>query len=205
VKKEIRIPVAVENDANALAVAEKHFGSGRQFRDFICITLGTGVGGGCYVRGDLNRGAHFFANAVGHLKIVPNGLPCSCGKQGCLEAYCNADALLRYAGDRFSTAEEVIRSAHGGTIAATSALRTFGEYLAQGCSLLLHLLDPEALIFSGGLAQNNPLLYEILQEHLAVATSAWAARRLQILPSPLGYHGGVLGAAAVAMEHIYRR
>jgi putative N-acetylmannosamine-6-phosphate epimerase/predicted NBD/HSP70 family sugar kinase len=203
-RKDIRIPVAVENDANALAVAEKHFGAGRQFRDFVCITLGTGVGGGCYVRGDLNRGAHFFANAVGHLKIVPNGLLCSCGQHGCLEAYCNADALLRYAGDGFSTAEEVIRSANSEAIAATRALRTFGEYLAQGCALLLHLLDPEALIFSGGLAQNNPLLYEILQEHLAVATSAWAARRLQILPSPLGYHGGVLGAAAVAMEHIYR-
>lgn len=80
----LRIPVSVENDANALAVAEKHFGAGSGLRDFVCITLGTGVGGGCYVAGRLNRGAHYFANAFGHINIVPGGLPCTCGKCGCL-------------------------------------------------------------------------------------------------------------------------
>ncbi|HEX8985136.1 MAG TPA: putative N-acetylmannosamine-6-phosphate 2-epimerase, partial [Bryobacteraceae bacterium] len=83
------LPVAVENDANALAMAEKHFGAGRDLDDFICITLGTGVGGGCYVGGQLSRGAHFFANGLGHITMDVNGPPCTCGRRGCLEVYAN--------------------------------------------------------------------------------------------------------------------
>ena len=116
--------MAVENDANALAIAERHFGRGRDVDDFVCITLGTGVGGGCYIAGRLNRGAHFFANALGHIPIQHGGLPCTCGRKGCLEVYANAAALLRYAGQEFATAEDVIRAANSGENIARRALRT---------------------------------------------------------------------------------
>jgi predicted NBD/HSP70 family sugar kinase/putative N-acetylmannosamine-6-phosphate epimerase len=194
------IPVAVENDANAFAVAEKHFGAGREFRDFICITLGTGVGGGCFIGGRLNRGAHFFANALGHINVIPNGLPCTCGNHGCLEAYCNAAALLRYAGDRFQTVEEIIADGNSGETLATRAILTFAKYLGQGCCSLVQVLDPEALILSGGLVQNNSVLIETLEAELADRISAYKQRKLTIRASPLGYYGGVLGAAAIALE-----
>jgi len=199
----LRLPVAVENDANALAVAERHFGAGSGLRDFICITLGTGVGGGCYVAGKLNRGAHYFANAFGHLTVVPGGLPCTCGQFGCLEAYCNAAALERYAGGSFGSAEQIIAASRAGDARAAAAIRSLSQYLAQGCSSLIQLLDPEALILSGGVAQNNPLLLKALSEELAAILPAWNERQLRIIGSPLGYYGGVLGAAAVAMERLF--
>jgi glucokinase-like ROK family protein len=198
--ESLGIPVAVENDANAFAVAEKHFGAGREFRDFICMTLGTGVGGGCFIGGRLNRGAHFFANALGHINLIPNGLPCTCGNRGCLEVYCNAAALLRYAGDRFQTVEEIIAQGNSGKTEAHRAILTFANYLGQGCFSLVQVLDPEALILAGGLVQNNPLLIEAVEAELTNKIPAYKQRKLALRASPLGYYGGVLGAAAVALE-----
>ncbi len=106
------LPVSVENDANALAAGEAVFGLGRGVRSFICITLGTGVGGGCYVDGALIRGSHSLANALGHIPCVPGGRPCTCGKSGCLEAYANAAALLDYARGRFPDAKTLIEAAN---------------------------------------------------------------------------------------------
>lgn len=201
----VGLQVSVENDANALAIAEKHFGAARGMQHFVCLTLGTGVGGGCYVRGALNRGAHFFANAVGHIVIQADGLPCTCGQRGCLEAYANAAALLRYAGHRFTVAEEVIQAAHSGDDKAASAIHELARYLAIGCASLVELLDPEALILSGGLAQNNAMLLSALTEELRPRIPAWRERCLKIVPSSLGYCGGVLGAAAFAIEQLSER
>jgi predicted NBD/HSP70 family sugar kinase len=92
---------------------------------------------------------------------------------------------------------------HAGDARAVAAIRSFGKYLAQGCCSLIQLLDPEALILSGGVAQNNPLLLQALSEELAAIVPAWNERQLRIVGSPLGYYGGVLGAAAVAMEKLF--
>jgi predicted NBD/HSP70 family sugar kinase len=194
------LPVAVENDANSLAVAERYFGAGKDSKDFVCITLGTGVGGGCYTGGRLHRGAHFFANALGHVQIEADGLPCTCGQRGCLEVYSNAAALMRYAGAGFSSAEQVIAASKAGQETARGALHTLAQHLARGCATMVHLLDPELLILSGGIAQDNHLLLADLERELACRTTAWDRRQLQIRLSPLAYFGGVLGAAAVALE-----
>ncbi len=196
------LPVAVENDANALAVAEHRFGAAQGIDDFVCITLGTGVGGGCYVGGRLNRGGHFFANALGHIEIEPGGLPCTCGRRGCLEVYANAAALLRYAGAVDESAEAVIAAANQGDSTARQAIHTLAGALARGCATIVHLLDPEALILSGGLAQNNPTLVADLEAELPNLVTVWPQRRLRIRVSPLAYYGGVLGAAAVAFEKL---
>lgn len=193
------LPVAVENDADALAVGEKCFGAAQAESDFVCITLGTGVGGGCYLGGHLNRGRHFFANAIGHIPIEHAGLPCTCGLNGCLEAYTNARALLRYAENgNFNSAEEVIAAANAGDPAARHAILTLAKYLAIGCASIVQLLDPELLILAGGLAQNNPLLLSALAENLAQRVTVWQQRKLRVAASSLGYSAGVLGAAAVA-------
>jgi glucokinase-like ROK family protein len=200
------VPVAVENDANALALAEQHFGAGRGVRHFVCLTLGTGVGGGCCINGELNRGAHFFANALGHITVEPDGLPCTCGQRGCLEQYASAAALLRYAGpNRFDTAEQVIAAANKGEATAYAAVREFARYLARGCATVLHVLDPELLVLSGGLAQNNSHLIEAVREELAAGTTMWEQRKLRVEISTLGYYGGVLGAAAIARQLLLRQ
>jgi glucokinase-like ROK family protein len=197
------LPVAVENDANALAVGEKHFGAARSFTDFVALTLGTGLGGSCYVGGALNRGPHYIANQIGHVPFVPNGLPCSCGMRGCLETYVNAAALIRYAGSSYRSAAQVIAAANAGEKQAGEAIRILGQHLARGSATLIALLDPQALILGGGLTENNPLLISVLQEELPQLLRPWENRGLRILPSELGYHGGVLGAAALAFENAF--
>jgi glucokinase-like ROK family protein len=197
------LPVAVENDANALAVGEKHFGAARSFTDFVALTLGTGLGGGCYVGGTLNRGPHYIANQIGHVPFEFNGLPCSCGMRGCLETYVNAAALIRYASGSFRSAAQVIAAANAGEKQAVEAIRVLGRHLARGSATLIALLDPQALILGGGLTENNPLLISVLHEELPQLLRPWENRGLQILPSELGYHGGVLGAAALAFENAF--
>ena len=202
VAEEIRrfcgLPVAVENDANALAVAEKRYGLARRLTDFVVITLGTGVGGGCYIGGKLNRGAHYFANAFGHIPLVPGGVPCTCGRSGCLEVYANAGALMRYASGHYESPEQIIQSAQKGEEKAREAIQMLGQFLARGCAILVGLLDPQALIFSGGLTMDNPALIEVVRKELRAFVPAWDQRHLEIVSSRLGYFGGVFGAAAVA-------
>jgi len=197
------LPVAVENDANALAVGEKHFGAARPFTDFVALTLGTGLGGGCYVGGTLNRGPHYIANQIGHVPFESNGLPCSCGMRGCLETYVNAAALIRYASGSFRSAAQVIAAANAGEKQAVEAIRILGRHLARGSATLIALLDPQALILGGGLTENNSLLFSVLHEELSQLLRPWEARRLKILPSELGYYGGVVGAAALAFENAF--
>jgi len=197
------LPVVVENDANALAVAEKQFGAARTVSDFVCITLGTGVGGGCYVNGRLNRGPHFFANGLGHITIEPGGRPCTCGLAGCLEPYANASALVRYGNSgNYTSGEEVIAAANAGNGVAIQAIHTYARYLAMGCASIVNLLDPELLILAGGLAQNNPLLLSDLTEELSKRVRVWQQRKLRVEFSSLGYSAGVLGAAAVASARL---
>ena len=119
--------------------------------------------------------------------------------------YCNAAALLRYDGSRFATAEQVIRAANSGDHGAAAAIRQLSHYLALGCSSLVQVLDPEAIILSGGLVQNNEMLVSALAEELRPHVPAWKDRHLKIIASPLGYCGGVLGAAAVSIERLSSR
>ena len=195
----VGLPVAVENDANALAVGEKYFGAAKGSDHFVCVTLGTGVGGGCYVGGRLNHGAHFMANALGHISIHPDGLPCNCGQKGCLEGYANAAALVRYTGGAWPTAEAVVRAAQAGDASARLALQVYARHLARGCSIIGQLLDPELIVLAGGIAQENSLLLEDLRKFVPALMAGNAYRQPQIVLSSIAKFGGVLGAAAVAL------
>jgi N-acetylmannosamine-6-phosphate 2-epimerase / N-acetylmannosamine kinase len=199
----LKLPVAIENDVNALAIAERHFGAGRGVDDFVCMTLGTGVGGGCYSGGRLIRGAHYFANAIGHMAIQFSGELCSCGLRGCLESYTSAAALLRYAKGQYSSAEQVIQAAHAGAPIARSALKEYADYLAVGIASIVNLLDPEVLILAGGIARQNEILLKDLNTLLPQLIMAAKMRRLRIFPSQLGYYGAVFGAGVIAREKLH--
>ncbi|HVN79915.1 MAG TPA: putative N-acetylmannosamine-6-phosphate 2-epimerase [Terriglobia bacterium] len=199
-RDHVGMPVAVENDANALAVGERVYGIAKNVNDFVCMTLGTGLGGGCYIRGKLNRGAHFFANALGHITVQDAGEPCSCGQRGCLEVYTNAAALVRYAENRFPSAEEVIKAANAADDTARKAIQTLSRFLAIGAANIVHLNDPELLVLAGGLVQNNPILLSEFTSQLEDRITVREKRHLRISVSQLGYYAGVYGAAAVAGE-----
>jgi glucokinase len=112
--------------------------------------------------------------------------------------YANAGALVRYAGDRFASASDVIAAANNGDAAAENAVKQLAHHLARGCAIFVQILDPELVIFSGGLTQNNPRLIPLVESELSRMVPQWDQRNLHIAVSQLGYHMGVLGAAALA-------
>jgi N-acetylmannosamine-6-phosphate 2-epimerase / N-acetylmannosamine kinase len=194
------LPVAVENDGNAQSIAERAYGAGRGVDNFVCLTLGTGVGGGCFADGRLIRGAHYFANGLGHMIVERDGRACTCGRRGCLEAYANAKALLEYGHGAWESAEDLIASSNQGDSAARKAMETHAAWVGVGCVSIHNVLDPELVVLSGGLAQKNPLLLQLVGERLQSTDRAWKYRPMRIVASDLGYFAGVLGAVAVAQS-----
>ena len=204
-EQESGLPVAVENDANAMAVAEKRFGLAKSASTFVSVTLGTGVGGGCYIGGRLHRGANCLGNAIGHIVVQPDGLECNCGQRGCLEVYENAAALVRYAGPPFRSAAEVACGARQGHAAAQEAIRTYAAFLARGLAVIANMIDPELIVLSGGVAESSPLLIEEVSNCMRRLVVGWSHRRIRLAVSALARFGGVSGAAAVAFDELDRR
>jgi predicted NBD/HSP70 family sugar kinase len=116
----------------------------------------------------------------------------------------NAAALIRYAGDPHASAADVIAAANAGVNNAQEAVQMLGRHLARGSATLVSLLDPQAVILGGGLTENNPLLISVLLDELAQMVRPWEHRGLRIIPSGLGYYGGVLGSAALAFEFAHK-
>lgn len=164
------LDVIVENDAVSAAAAEWVFGAAKHCRNFLCVTLGTGIGGGAVVEGRLLRGAHGLANMFGHIRIRPDDRECTCGLTGCLEAY-------------------------AGSIGRGPDL---ASKLAEGLATAVHLFDPECIVLSGGVIAGNPQLAGEVERSLAPRILAGACRRLHVRNSPFPAMAGVLGAAALA-------
>lgn len=191
------LPVWVENDANAAALAEHRYGAGRGLSDLICLTLGTGIGGGAIAGGRLVRGAHGAGGELGHIPVEPGGAPCACGSSGCLEAYASATGILRMAresGVEAGSAREVYALAAGGDAAALAVTERAARYLAQGIVAMVAAFDPQAVLIGGGVSQAGDLLFAPLRRHLEA--NPFVRGRCAVRPAALGPAAGVIGAAA---------
>ncbi|OJX77080.1 MULTISPECIES: ROK family glucokinase [unclassified Leifsonia] len=219
-EKRIDLPVLIENDANAAGWAEFRFGAGRLVSDMVILTIGTGVGGAIVSNDRLFRGGFGAGAEIGHMRVVPGGLPCGCGAHGCIEQYGSGRALQRMANELadaggIGQALADVRSRNGslsgtdisalitaGDPGALAALRQLGDWLGQACASLGAVLDPQLFVFGGGVAQAGELLLEPIR--LAY---------LENLPAR-GYHpepefkiaelvndAGVVGAADLARLH----
>lgn len=197
----LALPVAVDNDVNALAVGEGRFGAGKGYGNLVFLALGTGVGGAILVGGRLHHGAHGAGGEVGHLVLVPDGLPCTCGGRGCLEQYASGPALRRTfralgGGDEDADLAEQARRDPDGP--AARAIAGLGEWLGLGLASLVNVLDPDRVIVGGGLAALGDLLLDparrVLEERALPAL-----RRCPILPAALGSDASIIGAASLAL------
>jgi len=209
--------VVLENDANAAAFGEYAAGAGRGVRDMVMLTLGTGIGGGIVLDGRLWRGRFDNAGEIGHMIIVPDGRPCPCGQHGCLERYASAnavaerlreavhqgaDSLLRpqaLAGMPFDAREVVTAMDRGDALAA----RIWDEtcyYLALSVVNLQHLLNPELVVFAGGLINAGERLLSGVRRHFEKLSWKIAPDAPRIAFATLGTDAGTIGAAALARE-----
>ncbi|AYV55170.1 ROK family protein [Leptospira kmetyi] len=202
-KKNFQIPVYYNNDANLAALGEYRFGLGKGSSSLIILTLGTGLGGGWVYQGKLFNGYKGSGMEAGHVTYLPNGPLCGCGQKGCVEAYFSASGFLnRYkeqTGNRLSSAEEFFERSRKGESTALSLLNEGIEALAQLCRGLIHTINPEKIVFTGGIVQSWDLFGNALQKRIGELIFPVFRTYTQILPG--GNVSGALGAAALCMEN----
>ena len=208
------VPVAVTNDANAAALGEMLFGAARGMRDFIVITLGTGLGSGIVANGSLVYGADGFAGEIGHTIVDPAGRVCACGRRGCLETYCSATGLcrtvqelicdtmleseLRSSSYRDLTARKVSEAAGRGDPLALAAFESCGDTLGLKLADAVAHLGPEAVILCGGMAAAGELILRPTRRSMEKHLFPIYRDKVKILPSGLGEtNTAVLGAGAL--------
>ncbi len=216
----IRLPVAVDNDANCMAIAEMAEGAGKGCQSVFFLTLGTGVGSAVVVNGRLWRGAHSMGGEWGHSTIVQNGRVCSCGKRGHLEAYASASALVSLmleladqglpslytdvseAARAALGSKEVFAAANGGDAAAAQAVSETATYLATGIASAVNLLDPEVVVIGGGMADAGNPFMETVRAGVNERVHAGLTDRVRVEPAVLGNRAGLLGAAMLVRNRL---
>jgi glucokinase len=204
--------VSIENDANAAAVGEMWRGAGQGHSSLICVTLGTGVGGGIILDGKLWRGADGSAGEIGHIGVDPfAGVPCTCGSHGCLEVYASATAIVRMAREAIPqnpnsvlhkaqdlTSESIYQAGKDGDELATEVFRRMGVYLGIGLASVINLLNPEMIVVGGGLANGWDLFEEHMRQQIRERAFPIPAKRAKIVRAECGDNAGLLGAAWLA-------
>lgn len=218
-QKELHLPVVVENDANAAAWGEFTFGAGEDVEDLLMLTIGTGVGGGVVIDGELVRGGFGFGGEVGHIQMVPDGVLCGCGNLGCLESYGSGNALVRmtreHAAGRPDAARALIeqaggdgnkitgplitRAAQAGDTFATERLAELGDWIGQGVATLTAVLDPNVVVIGGGVGEAGALLLDPIRTSFENHVTVGRHRpSLEIRQARLGNAGGMVGVADLA-------
>ena len=215
--RRLGLPVAIENDANAAAWAESRFGAGRGESFLVVLTVGTGVGCGIIIGEQIYRGRFGTAAECGHLPLVPGGLKCSCGGDGCWEMYCSgtaleygarklaqeggADGLLRRAGGCSDaiTGGLVTTAAAEGDAVALALLREIAWWLGRGMAAIAAVIDPGCFVIAGGLAVAESQLLEVARESFLSHLPARGMRgEARIVAAGLGLDAGLIGAADLA-------
>lgn len=213
-QSELDWPTFLENDANAAALGEMWQGAARGYKTIICVTLGTGVGGGIILDGKLWRGVDGSAAEVGHIGVDPfGGIPCTCGSRGCLEVYASATAIVRmtrearprYPHSLLHTSEDlssvkIYEAGLQGDELALEVFRRMGVYLGIGLATLINLLNPEIIVIGGGLANGWELFKKHMHQQVIERAFRLPARRVKIIQAECGDDAGILGAARLAFN-----
>ncbi|MBB6674735.1 ROK family protein [Cohnella nanjingensis] len=204
------LSVRIDNDVNVFAIAEKVYGAGRNYNSFVCLALGTGIGGAMVEDGRLVRGAFGGAGELGHVSVDFEGPRCSCGNNGCVELYASGSGIARLGREALALASaageqapdwrpesrEIIRAWLAGEPLAAQvmdrALRALGAAIAG----FIHTFNPEAVIIGGGVAEAGEPFLAALEEQVRTRTSAAMRDACVLLPAYVGADAGVIGAAA---------
>jgi glucokinase len=222
---KLDIDITIDNDANAAGWAEFRFGAGRGVQDMTMLTIGTGVGGAIVTHGRLFRGGFGAGAEIGHLRVVPDGLPCGCGQRGCIEQYASGRALLRIANsiaDAGGVGKNLAdaRTNNGGELTGTIvgrlieerdagaliALQELGKWIGQACASLSAVLDPQLFVIGGGVAAAGDLLLDPVREaYLQHLPARGYHPEPQFAIAELVNNAGVVGAADLARLHALAR
>lgn len=202
------LPTIVENDVNAAALGEYWLGAAKGRESFLCVTIGTGIGGAVFMNGSLIKGAYGGAGELGHMTIKFDGRPCSCGQQGCLEVYASHRALLRdfkEASGKDVDGKEFFKIIKAGDPTAEKVFSQFTDYLAVGFAGLVHTLDPGLIIIGGAISKEGAFLSGAIESALDRYAMPSYMEHTQVIPAALANDAGILGACYVAIQYYSQR
>lgn len=216
IAQRFSLPVRLENDANAAALGEWHFGAGRGSKSMVFVTVSTGIGGGVIADGRILHGRRGLAAEIGHMTITNEGERCFCGAIGCFEAVASGTALGRRATARTKafdgsmmralsvnedvSGRNVVDAARKGDALALELLAAEAHWLGIGFTNLLHLYSPDMIVMGGGISHG----FDLMQETIAATVSSRAMpayRAVPIVTAQLGHHAGLVGAASMVFQN----
>ena len=217
----VNLPTVIENDANAAAWGEFRFGAAVAHEDMIMITVGTGIGGGIVIDGRMYRGSFGSAGEIGHLNMVPDGLPCGCGSKGCWEQYASGRALRRYGRERAAsepvggkrllelnegiadtiTGSQITQAADEGDPLALEVYDELADWLGRGMADLASLFDPAVFVLGGGVSDSGALLLDPVAKAFEKYLIGGVHRpRADVVLATLGSAAGIAGAGDLARQ-----
>jgi glucokinase len=215
-QQRMALPAVLMNDVRAATLGEQTWGAGAAYEDFICIAIGTGIGGGVVIGGRMMMGSRGAGGEIGHITMVADGPACNCGNRGCLEAVASGPAMSRMAGEAIEGGDDILASlsgslhpaphqiAHAAERGSATANRIFqetGRWIGQALAGVICVLNPRAVIVGGGVARAGELLLEPIRREIERRTVVFSAERggVEVILSPLGGEAGAIGAGAWAM------
>ena len=221
-ENEFHVPILVDNNANAMALAESQFGAGKGIKNFVCVNVGMGIGSGIIIKGEIYRGESESAGEIGHTTVDYNGPICSCGNRGCLEVMASAPAIAKRAiqairrGEKTKiyqmvngnlneiTAATVAMAAKEGDKIAKRIMEETGEYLGTGIANIVNLFNPRVVIMGGGVSQAGNLIFEPIKRTIKERAFFVPAEVVKVLPPALGKDSTVIGAATLVLDELFK-
>lgn len=214
---EFGLPTKLDNDVRVATLGEYKFGAGKGYKNLICITVGTGIGSGIMVNGQLVRGASLSAGEIGHMTLVDEGGEiCGCGNTGCLEALASGPAIVKMAYEyimggkscKFKemsvnssiTSQIVAEAAEMGDAVAKTIFYRIGRWIGIAMANLVNILNPEVIIVGGGVAQAGDILLDPIREQIKRRALKISADTVKVVPAELGESAGVVGASLLVQE-----
>ncbi len=202
IRDRVHVDVKIDNDGNLAALAEQRFGALQGVKNGILLTLGTGIGGGVIINGEMFRGSFGLGFEPGHM-VISSNRTCNCGRNGCFEKFSSASALLseynRRAVQKATGTYDIFKRYHAKEKLASDMIREYVWYLSIGVTDLIHLFDPEKIVFSGGLSGSFDLFKRDLEHYVKDQLIIKDYFNVTFLASSLGNDSGVLGAIASVM------
>ncbi len=210
------IPTSVDNDVNVMAYGELKCGAGKNAMNIVCLTLGTGVGGGIIIDGEIYRGSSLSAGEIGHIPVNINGPKCICGGRACLESYIGRDRIIKRTIEKLTQRKESIipklvegdlekitpkiiyEAAAAGDMLAIEIWRETAQYLATALAGIINVLNPELIVIGGGVANAGKYLFDPLRDMIKKRVFPFLAEKTKIVRAQLGEEAGIIGSAMLA-------